>query len=421
MNRTMNRTRFGTRKELLAIVFLFAMTVSNVVSAAGVAGLLRDGYQNFTIFYGAARMVRSGQSSVLYDLPAESRAQKEFAPNVRIRRAALPYMHPPFEALLFVPFTFLPYVPAYLLWNLLNGMMVFASIVLLRRQFGEISSLPLALVVLAAAGFPSVASGIIQGQDSSLLLLLFVIALTSTARGNEVAAGAALAAGLFKFNLILPLAFLLAAKRPRLLLGFAPVAALLGGVSLAMVGWQGVVGYVRLLFELESNGAGGAIVGSDMPNLRGMLASLTGVHYGASLTPLALLSITIACSAVAMAIALWRMASTRGSVRRDFTLATVTAILVSYHTFSYDLSLLLPVALLLFAAPVFTAAKADAAVPESGRQSQTDIVFLALLYLAPLFDPIWPHVNQFGWAVVVLSWFYWKLGRGCPAASTAGW
>jgi hypothetical protein len=411
MNRTSFGARFGTRKEWLAAVFLFVMTVSNVISAAGLTGLLRNGYQNFTIFYGAARMVRTGQSSVLYDLPAESRAQEEFAPNVRIRQAALPYMHPPFEALLFVPFTFLPYVPAYLLWNFLNVVMVFASMMLLRRQFAEIGSLPLALVVLAAAGFPSVANGIIQGQDSSLLLLLFVIALISTAKGNDAAAGAALGAGLFKFNLILPLAFLLAAKRPRLLLGFTPVAALLGGGSLAMVGWQGAVGYVRFLFQLENSGAGGAIVGSDMPNLRGMLASLTGVHYGASLMPL-----TIACSAVVIAIALWRMASVRDSVRRDFILATAAAILVSYHTFSYDLSLLLPVALLLFAA-----AEPGALEPKSGLRSQTDIVLLALLYVAPLFDPIWPRVNQFGWAVVVLSWFYWKFGRGRPAASTAAW
>src|SRR5271156_1972312 len=153
MNRTSFGARFGTRKEWLATVFLFAMTVSNVVSAAGLTGLLRNGYQNFTIFYGAARMVRSGQSSVLYDLPAESRAQEEFAPNVRIRQAALPYMHPPFEALLFLPFTFLRYVHAYLLWSVLNGGMVIASMILLRRQFVEVGGLPLAFVVLAATGF----------------------------------------------------------------------------------------------------------------------------------------------------------------------------------------------------------------------------------------------------------------------------
>ncbi|MFI5110751.1 MAG: glycosyltransferase family 87 protein [Terriglobales bacterium] len=386
-------------------MFLLAVTLSNLVTAFKLAPQLRNGYQNFTMFYAAARMVRSGQSAALYDLSATSRAQQEFAPNVRIRQAALPYMHPPFEALLFVPFTFLPYVPAYLLWNFLNGMLVLASLVLLRRQFAEIGNLPFAFLVLAATGFLPVASGIIQGQDSNLLLFLLVVALTAAERGNDAAAGAALAAGLFKFNLVLPFVFLLATKRPRLLLGFAPVAALLGGISLAMVGWQGAVGYVQYLFRLENTGAGGALVGAAMPNLRGMLASLAGAHNGASLMPL-----TIACSAVVVAIAMWRIAAIRDSVRRVFVLATAAAILVSYHTFSYDLSLLLPAALLLFAAPD----------PESRRPSQADVVLLVLFYVAPLFEPFWPHVNQVGWPVVILVWFFWKLGRdGTPESGAA--
>ncbi|HEX9111341.1 MAG TPA: glycosyltransferase family 87 protein [Terriglobales bacterium] len=401
----MTWVRFGKRKEFAAGVFLLAMTFGNVISAARLAGFLRDGYQNFTIFYSAARMVRSGQSTVLYDLSAQYRAQQQFAPNVLIRRAALPYNHPPFEALLFLPFTFLPYVPAYLLWTLLNGMMVAASLMLLRRQFVEIGNLPLAFLALAATGFVPVVSGVVQGQDSVLLLFLFVIALTAMEKGKDAAAGAVLAAGLFKFNLVLPLVFLLAVRRWRLLLGFVPVAALLGGVSLAMVGVHGAVGYVQLLLRLENTGAGGSIVGSDMPNLRGIIASLAGGHSGASLMPL-----TIACSAATILIALWRMGPIRDSVRFPFLLATVTTILVSYHTLTYDLSLLLPAALLLFAAPG----------PESGRQSQADTVLLVLLYLTPLFEPFWPRVNQFCWPVLVLTWLFWKLGRGRTAESFAG-
>jgi len=399
----MSWLKFGTRNQCLVTAFLLAMTFSNVALAVRLSGFLRDGYQNFTIFYAAARMVRGGQSSLLYDLPAESRAQEEFAPNVRIRQAALPYMHPPFEALLFLPFTFLRYVHAYLLWSVLNGGMVIASMILLRRQFVEVGGLPLAFVVLAATGFLPVVNGLIQGQDSSLLLLLFVVALAATARGNDILAGAALAAGLFKFNLILPLVFLLAVKRPRLLLGFAPVAALLGGVSLAMVGWQGVASYLHFLFHLEHTGAGGAIVGQDMPNVRGMIASLAGGQPGASLMPIA-----IACSAIVIGIAWWRLAAI-DSVRFDFVLATTAAILVSYHTFSYDLSLLLPAVLLLFAAPG----------AGSTRPSGADVVLLVMLYLTSGFDILWPHVNQFCWPVVVLTWLFWKLGSGRPADSIA--
>lgn len=400
----MTWARFGKRKEFAAGVFLVVMTFNNVISAGRLTGFLRNGYQNFTIFYAAARMVRSGQTSVLYDLSAQYRAQQEFAPNVLIRRAALPYNHPPFEALLFLPFAFLPYVSAYLLWTLLNGMMVVASLLLLRRQFIEIGNLPLAFLVLAATGFVPVVSGVVQGQDSVLLLFLFVVALTAMEKGNDAAAGAALAAGLFKFNLILPLVFLLAVRRWRLLLGFVPVAALLGGISLAMVGGHGVVGYVQFLLRLENTGAGGSIVGGDMPNLRGIIASLAGAHSGASLMPL-----TIACSAAVILIALCRMGPVRDSVRFPFLLATVTAILVSYHALTYDLSLLLPAALLLFAA----------LGTESSRQSQADTVLLVLFYLTPLFEPFWPRVNQFSWPVLVLIWLFWKLGRGRTAESVA--
>ena len=400
----MRWAHFGTRKELLATVFLLAMTLSNVVSAVRLEVFLRNGYQDFTIFYAAARMVRSGQSHVLYDLSAQYRVQQEFAPKVRIRQAALPYNHPPFEALLFVPFTFLPYVPAYLLWNLLNGMMVAASLMLLRRQFIEIGNLPLAFVVLAATGFVPVARAIIQGQDSILLLFLFVVALTAMEKGDDAAAGAALAAGLFKFHLVLPMVFLLSVRRWRLLLGFAPVAALLGGLSLAMVGWQhGAIGYAQLLLRLENTGAGGATV-ANMPNLRGIIATLSGARDGASLMPLA-----IACSSIVIVIAWWRLRRIRDSVRFAFVLATATAILVSYHTLTHDLTLLLPVVLLLFAAPE----------PESSHSSQVDLVLLVLLYLALLCEPFWPRVNQFGWPVLILIWLFYKLGRSAePVAGS---
>jgi hypothetical protein len=95
------------------------------------------------------------------------------------------------------------------------------------------------------------------------------------------------------------------------------------------------------------------------------------------------------------------MGPIRDSVRFAFVLATATTILVSYHTLTYDLSLLLPVVLLLFAAPG----------PESSRQSQADIALLVLLYLAPLFQPFWLHVNQFCWPVLILVWIFWKVGR----------
>jgi hypothetical protein len=107
--------------------------------------------------------VRSGQASNLYDADVQYRTQKEFAPDVRIRQAALPYVHTPFEALLFVPFSFLGYVPAYMLWTALNVALMFLNLSLLRKHFTEVKALSPVLLVLAAAGFFPISIALIQG------------------------------------------------------------------------------------------------------------------------------------------------------------------------------------------------------------------------------------------------------------------
>jgi hypothetical protein len=144
---------FSRTKEHVAGVFLLAMTLSHIVLVPGLLPFLRSGYPNFAGFYTAGDMVRRGQTTSLYNLSAQYQLQKQFAPDVRIRQAALPYYHPPFEAILFWPFTFLGYWRAYLFWTALNLAMVTASLVELRRQFAEIGTLSPAFVVLAAAGF----------------------------------------------------------------------------------------------------------------------------------------------------------------------------------------------------------------------------------------------------------------------------
>lgn len=364
---------------------------------------LRRGYQDFTIFYAAGRMVRNGQAASLYDLGAQYRAQQEFAPDVRIRQAALPYNHPPFEALLFVPFTFVRYLPAYGIWTVLNLAMLAMSLALLRKHFAEIGNLSPALLGLAAAGFFPIAMGIIQGQDSILLLLITVLAMVAAAEGRDVAAGAVLALGLFKFHLMVPLVLMVATKRPRLIVGFVPVALALAGVSAAMVGWQGTLDYVRFVLHLERSGAGGAIVAFEMPNLRGLIANMTGAYDGSPWSTLFLLAGSVAVFLAAV----WRVRKAGKTVQNTFALATVATMLIGYHTMPYDLSLLLPVALFLFATPGQTGSSGDRA----------DIVLLLLMFLTPLYVFLGLHLNRLGWFALLLIWLFWKLGRAAAPKS----
>lgn len=394
--------KLGRKKEWLAGIFLLAMTISNLVTVSSLVPFLRSGYQNFTIFYTAGKMVREGRTASLYDLSAQYQVQRQFAPDVRIRQGALPYNHPPFEALLYVPLAAMPYWPAYLIWTALNLLMTAAALWVLRRHFVEMRLGSATFLCLAATAFYPLVSAIVQGQECVLLLMAYVLALVAFDKKQDVATGAALAMGLFRFQLVLPLVLILAVRRPRLLVGFLPVAGLWTAISVLMVGWRGVIGYPSFLMTLEKSGAGGSIVVSGMPNLRGMLAGLPGLQPGSVF----LMVLTIACSIAVVAMVVLRIRAGRDSSVVAFILATVTAILVSYHTLAYDLSLLLPALLLLF---YF---RADG----SRKEIQLDVLLLVSLYLTSRFQPFGPSLTALAWFVLLLGWLLYRRNLDQPSS-----
>src|SRR5262249_2324846 len=147
-----------------------------------------------------------------------------------------------------------------------------------------------------------------------------------------------------RFQIMLPLLVILAVRRGRILLGVAPVAAVLTAISIAMLGWRGVVGYVRLILSEEHSSTGGP-VGPGMPNVRGIVESLPGVHGGS----VGALGLTLGASLAVFVFAIWRIRDTTLSEEASFVVATLAAVLVSYHALDYDLTLLLPAILLMFA------------------------------------------------------------------------
>jgi hypothetical protein len=389
----MGRNRLIHRKEVVAGIFLLAMAASHLVMVMKLTPYLRNGYPNFASFYTAGTMVRTGRAAALYDLPSQYEMQKQFAPNVSIRQAALPYIHPPFEALLFAPLTLLPYWPSYLLWTTLNLVLLALSLLILMIGPGLKGVSPIFLA-LGAAGFYPVATSLIQGQDCVLLLFLFVLALVALEKEWDAVAGLLLGAGMFRFQLVLPLILLLAIRRWRILLGFVPMSVFLGVLSIGMVGWTGVTGYLHFLIRMEKGGAGGSIVTVGMPNLRGLLAGLPGVSAESH----AMFVATVLCSVAVMGIAGYCVCFQNNSIRFTFTLATVTALLVSFHSLTYDLSLLLPAILLLFADEEHA----------TERSRQIDILLLLLLYALPRFELVGPWLSPFVWFAALLFWLFWK-------------
>jgi hypothetical protein len=306
--------------------------------------LVWKGYPDFTIYYTAGTIVRQGWGRQLYDKAKQFEVQRNFAPQVTSRFGALPFNHPPFEAALFAPLSFLSYHTAYLLWLVANlGMLALVPIVL-RAHVPLMGAFPIPVWILASLAFLPIFLALVQGQDAILLLFLYVLAFVSLKSGRLVWAGAWLAGGLFKFHLVLPFLVLLLLEVPqrrRIAYGFAAVAAVLLAASTATVGMEGILSYPHYVLSLEATTAGGAIKPSDMPNVRGLLSliapSLPNFNW-----------VIILLSAILFLIAAWIARSSASDARGlVFSLFLFTAVLVSYHSLGYDLSILaLPMLLL---------------------------------------------------------------------------
>jgi hypothetical protein len=392
------------RRKLFITVFLLAMAFCNVVLLLREVSFLRNGYQDFTIYYMSALLLRSGQGADLYNSDTQYRAQLTFA-HVPIRQGPLPFNHPPFEAIVFLPFTLLSYWPAYLLWTAINVIMLALSVVLLRRRFPRIlTSSPLVLGLGAAAFFP-VAIAIVQGQDVVLLLLLFVLAVICLDRGQDATAGALLAGGLFRPHLIVPILVLLAVRRWRLLRGFVPAALVLVAMSVAITGWNGPHDYIQFVLHVEKTVCRGCFGPQTVPNLRGLFQDLPGL--GASSR--AATALVLVSSLVIFFVALRRIWNGRDSIGFSSNLAVVTTLLVSFHLLTHDLILLLPLALILL-----TQSLDRQTVDRQSGDSQTKLfngklVLVSLLFLTPLYVFLLWQVDQFFWFSLVLIWLYMIL------------
>jgi hypothetical protein len=303
-----------------------------------------EGYSDFASFYAAGRIVGAGKGHELYNLNRQFQVQQDFAPGVSIRKGPLPFYHPPFEALLFVPFSLLPYAAAYYLWSALKLGFLWGMSFQWRKHVPRVFQFSALAPVLGVLAFFPAFADLLQGQDAILLLLVYSFVYINLKGRRDFAAGAWLGLGMFKFHLVLPfLAILLLCRRLKAASGFLLAAAAVAAVSIAVAGWQSSLDYPALLFRINQNAGAAGIFPLDMPNLRGLLAGVLGVQTLPSFLGLLALS----GLAVVGAAHLWKRPDS-GADHLDlaFSLAVVTTVLVGYHTMTYDLSLLiLPVLL----------------------------------------------------------------------------
>jgi Glycosyltransferase family 87 len=333
---------------------MFGMQISILI---GLIPAVRNGHADFRNLYVAGWMLRSGYAHQLYDY----RSQKDFQDSLVSREeVALPFIRPAYQALLFAPFSYLRFRTAYFCFLLFNLGLLGLCFCLMRPRMRWLKCLHPA-APLAIFSFPPLAVALFQGQDSILLLTLLCIAVVALDKHKPKSAGMLVGLGLFKFQIVIPIAVVFMIRRKwKFLLGFVLSASVLSIASVLIVGPRVSTFYVRSLISIGTSkglDSGVTLPVSYMANLHGLIFGLCGTRIPPNLSLCAIVMLS--------AIVLLLSAKYRALDGDALAFAIITSVLVSYYMFIHDLSpLLIPLAFLrgslksmalVFIAPVLMA------------------------------------------------------------------
>ncbi|HEV2383049.1 MAG TPA: glycosyltransferase family 87 protein [Terriglobia bacterium] len=376
----------------LALGLLAVMVTLEILAWVAYVPVGLRGVADFRSLYTSGYMARTHHAHELYDRDIVQQTEQRLVPVGATFSIAMD--HPAYEEVLFVPLSLLPYRVAFVVFVVLNLGVVVLCVRLLSPSFRVLSERWKPFPALLFAAFFPITKAITTGQDSVVLLALLAGAFVCIQRRKEPAAGFLAGLGLFKFQVVIPIALLfLLWKRWRFVLGFAISTAAAGLASVLLVGVHGTRQYASMLLGMSVNLTSEdfglkyyALSAKTMLNLRGLLSAMFEGHLGHWW-----LQGLIAASSVAVIAFVARR-------RPSLPLAIVAAALVSYHLNAQDASILMiPMGLCLC----------------------SDSVWAALAAVATLVVPVTAVIPWWGYfsAIPILALLFAtasRTGSGCP-------
>lgn len=229
---------------LLVTVVLVGLSLS--FAARGLPFLGHQPCGDFVQFYAAGKILNEYPHASLYDGLLQYRLQHALLPGMR-PELSLVFANAPFLALLFRPLACLPLLWSYAVWVAISALLYGTGLALLRPQGHDFAGAS-RTVFLACLSFAPFAIECCGGGQLSALGFFALALCTRWRSRHPFAAGAVLALCLYKPSLLVLLApMMVAGRRFRMLFGFAVSAAALGGLSLAVTGYEGCRGFLRTL------------------------------------------------------------------------------------------------------------------------------------------------------------------------------
>ncbi len=288
---------------LTFVALLLLLVAAGFETTAVVAALARgNSVGDWISFYAAGTIVRHGDGVRLYEPAMQAAVQHGIVPGAGQTFNAFPL--PAFVAMAFAPLTAAGFTRSFVIWALLNVVLLGALLAVAWRYLAGLTVPSRALFVATVAVSTPAVNTLLFGQIDLFVLAAIVASFAMLRAGKGAAAGLLLALALAKPDLVFGVALLLIVARAwRMLAAFAGAGAVLVLGPALLLGSHTLVDQVVLLAHYPAGAADYSTNAPMMVNVRGAIASLTGADriaiWGA---PQAL----VAAVAAGMAIRVWR-------------------------------------------------------------------------------------------------------------------
>lgn len=206
---------------------------------------------DYSCFYVAGTILNEYSPDRLYDFGLQSQLLHSLLPKIP-HNSSLPFINPPFFALLFRPLSLLPYMSSYLSWAAITIALYFSGLVLLRKTLQEIPSPAFNLAILLSLSFePFMMETVMGGNSSAFAFFAVALAVYLERRERPIASGMAFGLCFYKPTfLVLILPVLLVTRRLKTLMGVLICVIVLSCISVLTLGSQVCLEYIQILFNI---------------------------------------------------------------------------------------------------------------------------------------------------------------------------
>ena len=336
---TTRRKRFGwtipARKARVHALLLATIAWAIDLGATAMPGAyLPTGqakWTDFVHFYTLGTIARTGPIGLLYDEVGQHARQAMLLP-AYAQDFFRPDTYPPLLALVFAPYSRLPYAMAGLAWAATTMVAYLACVLLIRRRSGPDSPLrDRGFVLRVALAFPPVWFLFLHGQTTILPFLSFACAWFALERRHAFLAGLAIGTIALKPQLGIAIAVAaMASAEWRIVAGAVTSVALQAAITVGLFGTAILRGYVDTAIVVAHT----AHIAEVKPYLQHSLRVL------ATLAPTPLVPVLLVAASAVVLIAVCAVWRANGDWRVRMGTVIIGTVLVDPHLYVYDAILL---------------------------------------------------------------------------------